>query len=96
MATASKPRSLTEEEAKTWVGLGFGKVKPDADNPVSQVGFAVQGHVILLGNPEDNAIIKYLADNTFLPYAPKGDVFPAPAAAWWPGNATASVTARNR
>ena len=75
-ATAGKARTLTEEEAKTWVGLGFGKAKPGADNPVSQVGFAVQGDVILLGNPEDNTLIKYLNDNKFLPYAPKAGTFP--------------------
>ena len=41
-----------------------------------QVGFAVQGDVILLGNPEDNAIIKFLGDNKFLPYVPKAGRFP--------------------
>ncbi|HEX5270571.1 MAG TPA: hypothetical protein VFW33_08805, partial [Gemmataceae bacterium] len=76
VATAGKARTITEEEAKTWVGLGFGRVKPGADNPPSQVGFAVQGDVILLGSPEDNAIIKYLAENKFLPYAPKAGAFP--------------------
>jgi hypothetical protein len=76
VATAGKARTLTEEEAKTWVGIGFGKVKPGAGNPPSQVGFTVQGPVILLGNPEDNVIIKYLNDNKFLPYAPKAGAFP--------------------
>ncbi len=76
VATASKPRTLTEDEAKTWVGLGFGRVKPGADNPPSHVGFAVSGDVILLGNPEDNALVKFLNDNKFLPYTPKSGVFP--------------------
>jgi len=76
VATAGKARTLTEEEAKTWVGLGFGRVKPGADNPPAQVGFAVQGDVILLGNPEDNVIIKYLNENKYLPYAPKAGAFP--------------------
>jgi hypothetical protein len=74
--TAGKARTLTEDEAKTWVGLGFGRVKAGADNPPAQVGFAVQGDVILLGNPEDNVIIKYLNENKFLPYAPKAGSFP--------------------
>jgi hypothetical protein len=76
VATAGKARTLTEDEAKTWVGIGFGKVKPGDGNPPSHVGFAVQGDVILLGNPEDNVIIKYLNDNKFLPYAPKAGSFP--------------------
>jgi hypothetical protein len=76
VAAAGKARTITEEEAKTWVGIGFGRVKPGDGNPVAQVGFAVQGHVILLGNPEDNAIIKYLSEQKFLPYAPKAGAFP--------------------
>jgi hypothetical protein len=76
VAAVNKPRPLSEEEAKTWVGIGFGKSKPGADNPVANTGFAVQGHVILLGNPEDNALIKFLNDNKFLPYAPKAGAFP--------------------
>jgi hypothetical protein len=76
VATAGKARTLTEEEAKTWVGIGFGRVKPGDANPPSQVGFAVQGDVILLGNPEDNAIVKYLTESKFLPYAPKAGAFP--------------------
>ncbi len=76
VAAADKARTITEDEAKTWVGLGFGRVKAGADNPPSQVGFAVQGDVILLGSPEDNAIIKYLNEQKFLPYAPKAGAFP--------------------
>jgi hypothetical protein len=76
IATASKPRTLTEDEAKTWVGLGFGRVKPGADNPPSHVGFAVSGDVILLGSPDDNAIVKFLNHNKFLPYTPKSGAFP--------------------
>ena len=34
-----------------------------------QAGFAVQGPVILLGNPDDHAMIKVLLAEKFLPYA---------------------------
>jgi hypothetical protein len=78
VADVAKPRPISEEEAKTWVGLGFGKVKPGTENPPVQTGFAIEGHVILLGNPEDNAIIKYLQENRFLPYTPQAGTFPGP------------------
>jgi hypothetical protein len=57
---ASKARSLSESEARTWVGLeyaGRGQVKPGSENSPVISGYAVQGAVILLGNPEDNDII---------------------------------------
>jgi hypothetical protein len=76
VAAVNKPRPLTEEEAKTWIGIGVGKSKPGADNPVANAGFAVPGDAILLGSPEDNGLIKFLNDNKFLPYAPKTGVFP--------------------
>ncbi|MGA2497957.1 MAG: hypothetical protein ABSH20_09460 [Tepidisphaeraceae bacterium] len=66
-ADANKPRRITDEEARTWVGLEFGRVKP-ADARPDRTGFAVDGPSILLGNPEDNAIIKFIADQRFLPY----------------------------
>jgi hypothetical protein len=75
-ATVAKPRPLTEAEAKTWVGLGFGRSKPGTENPVAETGFAVDGDVILLGGPEDNPLTKFLNDNKFLPYAPKAGAFP--------------------
>jgi hypothetical protein len=78
VADVAKPRPITEEEAKTWVGLGFGKVKPGTDNPPVQTGFAIEGHVILLGNAEDNPIIKYLQENKFLPYPVQAGTFPGP------------------
>jgi hypothetical protein len=81
LAEASKSRKLTEEEAKTWCGLVFagkGQIKPGDTNPPSLVGFAVQGPVILLGTPEDNAIIKFLLTEKFLPYAPSAATFPGP------------------
>src|SRR5262249_8014096 len=63
LAAASKPRNLTEEEARTWVGLNYagkGQIKAGAANAPVQAGFAVQGPVILLGNPDDHPIIKTL------------------------------------
>ncbi len=77
IAEASKTRVLTEEEAKTWCGLGAGRSKPGegGTNP-KEAGFAVRGPVILFGNPEDNAIIKYLNDERFLPYKPTAGSFP--------------------
>jgi hypothetical protein len=76
VATAAKPRRLTEEEARTWVGLEFGAAKPGEANSPAKVGFAVQGPVILLGNPQDNAIVKHLQENKFLPYQPVAGSFP--------------------
>jgi len=71
----NKPRQLTEEAKRTWCGLDAGH--PDFANPaVSQLGFAVDGPVILLGTPEDNPLIKFALDKGFLPYAPKKDAFP--------------------
>ncbi|MFM8634338.1 MAG: hypothetical protein ACKOEX_05945 [Planctomycetia bacterium] len=78
-AGVSGPRSLTEEEAKTWVGLtytGSGATKPGAGYPLTVAGFAVAGPVILLGAPEDNPLIKFLAEQNVLPYAPKAGAFP--------------------
>ncbi len=80
-ADVNKPRSLSEEEAQTWVGLeytGKGQIKAGDKNNPSLVGFAVQGPVILLGTPEDNPLIKLLADQRFLPYLPKKGAMPGP------------------
>ena len=71
----NKPRTLPEGAAKTWVGLGFGRVNPKK-LAIAHVGFAVDGPVVLLGTPEDNPLIAYLLKNRFLPYAPKADVLP--------------------
>jgi hypothetical protein len=80
-AEVNKPRSLTAEEAQTWVGLNFagkGQIKPGDKNPPALVGFAVQGPVILLGSPEDNPLIKMLQGERFLPYTPNKADFPGP------------------
>jgi hypothetical protein len=80
-ADVNKPRSLSEEEARTWAGLdyaGSGQIKAGNTNPVSLVGFAVQGPVALLGNAEDNPLIKFLLDHKFLPYRPSKAELPGP------------------
>lgn len=76
---AAKSRTLTEEEARTWIGLvhsGTGQIKPGSANPPIHAGFAVQGPVILLGTPEDNVLIKFLQQERFLPYKPSAATFP--------------------
>jgi hypothetical protein len=76
---ASQPRSLTEEEAQTWCGLdyaGRGQIKPGASNSPAQAGFAVDGPVILLGTPADNPLIKFVADQRFLPFKPDAGTMP--------------------
>jgi hypothetical protein len=73
---ASKPRPVLPEEAATWVGLHPGKAAAGAQTGPAQVGFAVQGPVVLIGTPEDNPLIKFALDNGFLPYAPHKTDFP--------------------
>jgi len=81
LADAAKPRSLTEEEAATWCGLdyaGSGNLKPgDANNPV-HVGFNLRGPALLIGNPEDNALIAFAQRNGFLAHKPNPQGFPGP------------------
>jgi len=75
----NKARSLAAEEAPTWAGLhyaGSGQIKPGAGNNPVLVGFAVKGSVILLGTPEDNPLIAFLAKEKFLPYAAVKDQLP--------------------
>jgi hypothetical protein len=76
LAQASRTRPISDEEARTWVGLDFGRVKAGADNPPGHAGFAVQGPVILLGNPQDHPMIDYLSRQKFLPYATRAGDFP--------------------
>lgn len=78
---AAKARPLTEDEARTWVGLtytGSGQIKPGDKNPPILAGFNVRGPVILLGNPQDNPLIDFLLKEKFLPYAPDAATFPGP------------------
>ena len=72
-AEVNRPRELTEEEARTWVGLDFGRANPARDNPPGKVGFDIRGPVILLGTPEDNPLIAFLQQQGFLPYVPGPD-----------------------
>ena len=98
-AEVNKPRTLTEEEAQTFIGLdytGRGQIKPGDKNDPRLVGFAVQGPVILLGTPEDNPLIKYLLDAKFLPFTPSKTDMPGPGRGSSPGSATPSATIRNR
>lgn len=73
---ASKPRSISSDEAPTWVGLHPGRAVAGDKTGPAQAGFAVQGPVLLLGTPEDNAILKFAHDNGFLPYSPHPTDFP--------------------
>ena len=61
-ADVAKPRALPAEAAPTWVGLNG-----------RDAGFDVDGAVILIGTPEDNPLIKFLLDQSFLPYKPGPD-----------------------
>jgi hypothetical protein len=79
LTEAAKARMLSDEEARTWVGLtyaGSGQIKPGDKNPPILAGFNVRGPVILLGNPQDNPLIEFLVKEKFLPYAPVPATFP--------------------
>lgn len=80
-ASANTARDLSAVEARTWIGLDYqpsGGIKPGAGNDPSQVGYAIQGPVILLGTPADNPLIATLARRRFLPYAPEPGLVPGP------------------
>jgi hypothetical protein len=81
LTEAARARSLTEDEARTWVGLtytGSGQIKPGGKNAQILAGFNIRGPVILLGNPQDNPLIEFLLKEKFLPYAPDAANFPGP------------------
>lgn len=81
LESAARSRTLSEEEARTWVGLSdapSGAIKPGDANPPELVGFAVNGPVILLGNPQDNPLIAFLAQLRFLPYQTDAAIYPGP------------------
>lgn len=70
-AAVNKARILTPDEIKTWVGLEFGRSDADpTKNSAYKTGFAIDGPVVLLGNPQDNPLIAKIRDWGFLPYAP--------------------------
>ena len=75
-AEANRPREITAEQAKTWVGIQFGRAKPGRANSPSMVGFDIDGPAILLGTPADNPLIAHVAKGGFLPYPPTADGFP--------------------
>lgn len=83
-ADAAKPRLLTDDERPTWVGLDAGRLTPTPKNPEmprpnpGHVGFSVRGPVILLGNPDDNPILKFALDKNFLPAKPHKTDYPGP------------------
>ena len=68
----NKPRPLTPEQTKTWVGVDFGRVTP-AEGGTGKVGFDITGHVILVGTPEDNPLIAQVARFEALPYKASAD-----------------------
>jgi len=80
-ADASEPRSLSPDEAATWVGLDYaaqGQIRPGASNAPALAGFSVKGPVILLGNPEDNPLVSFLWRQHFLPFQPEAATMPGP------------------
>ncbi len=73
-ATVNKPRTLTDEEARTWAGMNGSTRKPSDANVVN-TGFAIDGPVVLFGNPDDNPLIAFSLQQGMLPYTPKrGDL----------------------
>ncbi len=67
-ADVNKPRVITADEAKTWVGIEFGRATAGDKNTPFKAGFVVTGPVILVGNPTDNPLIAKIAEWSFLPY----------------------------
>ncbi|MEI6520428.1 MAG: hypothetical protein WCO98_10410, partial [bacterium] len=67
-ADVNKPREITVDEAKTWVGLEFGRAAAGTKNTPFKAGFAIIGPVILVGNPTDNPLIAKVSEWSFLPY----------------------------
>jgi hypothetical protein len=72
----NRPRPLSEDEAKTWVGLDFGRAEPGDKNSLAKAGFDVQGPVLLLGTPADNPLVQFIAKQRFLPYPVDAEKFP--------------------
>jgi len=66
-------REMTAEEAFTWCGTaaaGSRNVKPGKDNSPQLVGWDLKNPVIVVGTPEDNVMIRHLAQGNryMLPY----------------------------
>lgn len=62
-----KARPVPPEALKTWAGLSPSRPDPKNLSP-NVVGWDVTGPAILIGTPEDNPLIKFAAENHFLPY----------------------------
>lgn len=74
-ATVNKPKTLTDADARTWAGMK-GSLRKAADVNVGVTGFAIDGPVVLLGNPDDNPLIAFALKEGMLPYAPKRSELP--------------------
>ncbi|MFW5856917.1 MAG: hypothetical protein ACOCX4_03485 [Planctomycetota bacterium] len=80
-ASVNRGKTISGEAAPTLCGLHYtprGSIKPGEPNDPKQVGYAVEGPVLLIGTPEDNPLVKHLAENRFLPCAVKAGAFPGP------------------
>ncbi len=78
LAEASKAKILTDEEAKTWCGANAkGSLEmPSAAaqrNDPEVVGFNLSNPTILIGNTQDNTLIKYMNKRKVLPYTHTAD-----------------------
>ena len=88
-ADINHSRSLTADEAPTWIGRDPARATVGAGNGPSVAGFDVKGAVVLIGNPDDNPLIKSMADQKVLPYAPaKASFLGRAVVAISPGNTT--------
>jgi hypothetical protein len=80
-ADANRSRQLSQDEARTWIGLDFasrGAIRAGDSNSPALAGYAVPGPVILLGSPADNHLIQFVADQHFLPFKPEPASLPGP------------------
>ena len=75
---ATKPRPLSDEEAKTWCGTRLaGGLDANARNNPQLVGYNLPHPAVLIGSPNDNPLIKRLSEAKVLPYAVSAN-FPGP------------------
>jgi len=72
-------RDMKEDELRTWAGTHVAgsrsQLKAGRDNPAYAVGWDLPNPTIVLGTPEDNVMLKYMAQSRVLPYA-VGPTFP--------------------
>jgi len=66
-------RELSAEEAQTWCGTvvagALRGVKPGRENPAQNVGWDLKNPVIVIGTPEDNVMLGFMAnERNVLPY----------------------------